>query len=557
MNKIGQWLYRNRYAAFFSAIGIIYCFNLVIDIMEVDAAQYASIALEMLNGGNYLEVFHKGEDYLDKPPLLFWLSASSFAVFGISNIAYKLPAILILCLGIYSTYRFALLWYDKKRATISALILASTQALMLVTNDIRTDGILTGFVIFSLWQLSAFLQHGKLKNILLGGLGISLAMMSKGPIGLIIPGLAIGAHILLNREWKYILKWEWILMLVVITILLIPMSYGLYNQFDLHPEKSVYGLDGPSGLRFFYWTQSFGRITGDIYWDNGAPFTFFMHSILWDFQPWVLFLVLALVDRFKHLILSRFKSPSGKEQISFGGFVLVFLALSTSNFKLPHYIFPIFSLAAVFVADYIVSVYEKKSKYMAWISNIQFGLMHVFFIALGVILFMVFPPNNWILPLILIVLLALFYLSYTKIGDKLEKLIAITLIANIMVNIQMATNFYPQLLKYQANTSLGRFAHDNKISDEHFYYYNKAGHALDFYAQRIVEEIEIDKIQDYDKGTYVVSDKEGSVKLFEQNVGFVMVDSFPDYSVTLLRTEFMFLKSRDKSLRTKYLLLKE
>ena len=57
---------------------------LMIDLMEVDTMQYGSIAWEMLDSGNFLQVQHRQLDYLDKPPLLFWLSSLSFSIFGFS-----------------------------------------------------------------------------------------------------------------------------------------------------------------------------------------------------------------------------------------------------------------------------------------------------------------------------------------------------------------------------------------------------------------------------------------------------------------------------------------
>ena len=47
-----------------------------VDIMEVDAGQYASMSLEMLKSGDYLHLVDRGQDYLDKPPLIFWMSFS-------------------------------------------------------------------------------------------------------------------------------------------------------------------------------------------------------------------------------------------------------------------------------------------------------------------------------------------------------------------------------------------------------------------------------------------------------------------------------------------------
>ncbi|MEO1382904.1 MAG: glycosyltransferase family 39 protein, partial [Bacteroidota bacterium] len=163
-----------------------------IEIMEVDAAQYASISLEMMESGSFLEVYHRGDDYLDKPPLLFWLSAFSFQIFGVNEITYKLPSILVLMLGLYALFRFTRMWYDKETALLATVILGFTQAFFLITNDVRTDGLLTGWVIFAVWQLSSFIRSGNWGNLILGSLGVGLAMMTKGPIGIILPGAAIG-----------------------------------------------------------------------------------------------------------------------------------------------------------------------------------------------------------------------------------------------------------------------------------------------------------------------------------------------------------------------------
>ena len=73
-----------------AAIALVYTVGAFVDVMEVDAAQYASISQEMLQTGEILQVHHRYQDYLDKPPLLFWLSSLSFWLFGVSNFTYKL-----------------------------------------------------------------------------------------------------------------------------------------------------------------------------------------------------------------------------------------------------------------------------------------------------------------------------------------------------------------------------------------------------------------------------------------------------------------------------------
>ena len=87
-----------------------------VPLMDIDATQYASMSREMLLTGNYLQLYDLGKDYIDKPPMLFWLSSLSMYVFGIQDWAYRLPSFLFSLLALYSTYRLALLFYKKEIA---------------------------------------------------------------------------------------------------------------------------------------------------------------------------------------------------------------------------------------------------------------------------------------------------------------------------------------------------------------------------------------------------------------------------------------------------------
>jgi 4-amino-4-deoxy-L-arabinose transferase-like glycosyltransferase len=80
-----------------------------IPLIDIDAAQYASMSREMASAGNYLQLYDLGKDYLDKPPLLFWLSSCSIQLFGVHDWAYRLPSILCLALALWSVYKFTLL----------------------------------------------------------------------------------------------------------------------------------------------------------------------------------------------------------------------------------------------------------------------------------------------------------------------------------------------------------------------------------------------------------------------------------------------------------------
>lgn len=145
----------------FLSATIVYIAGLFVDVINVDAAQYASISKEMSETGSYLVVKHCGKDYLDKPPLLFWLSALSFKMFGVYNWSYKMPSYLFSLLAVLATYCLASSLYDKRVAVLSAIILYTTQAFFVFNNDVRTDTILASCVITSIWLLYQFSINGK------------------------------------------------------------------------------------------------------------------------------------------------------------------------------------------------------------------------------------------------------------------------------------------------------------------------------------------------------------------------------------------------------------
>ena len=154
--------YTNIYIFYIVLCIIIYILgSMFIPLMEVDSVQYANISREMLQNKSFLQIFDQGNDYLDKPPMLFWLSALSMYLFGMNDFAFRIPSILMAILAIYSTYKFTLIYYSSEIAGLAALILASTQAMFLITHDVRTDTMLMAWVILSIWQFANWLNNRK------------------------------------------------------------------------------------------------------------------------------------------------------------------------------------------------------------------------------------------------------------------------------------------------------------------------------------------------------------------------------------------------------------
>lgn len=556
-----------RYVLLF-LLGLIAAFicGLGVDVMDVDASQYASMSRLMHETGNYLQVHDRNHDYLDKPPLLFWLSSFSFGIFGISNWAYKLPSFLFGLLGIYSTYALGKLLYNRQTGRMAALVLASSVAIFIIHNDIRTDTMLIGAVVFAIWQLLLWVKTKRWLNLLLGFAGIGVAMLAKGPLGLMLPVLALSCDFAYKRQWRNFFRWQWLVGLVLVALILLPMCIGLYQQFDLHPEKTVNGKTGVSGLAFYFWTQSFGRLTGASDWgtkfDNGAGPFFFVHTFLWAFLPWSVPFLLALWKSLVMLVRSRFRAGILAETATVGGFLLTFVALSASKYKLPHYIYVTLPLASIMTARYLVHDVLPGTK--KWLFSSYRALFHftslLLLAASATVIFIVFGRAAW--PVILLWLcgalltLYLFFRARTS-ESKLFYPLLVSVITTFLVG---NLHFYPHLMLYQSSNVAAKMVDEKKIPEGKFYAYRgDIEFSLDFYSRRVMSYIPggLDSLgsQLREKKTiWVYTDDTGEKEIRER--GFAVGEShrLEHFGVQNLSIPFLNPATRPQTLRTRYLL---
>ena len=511
---------------------------LLIDIMEIDAAQYASISQEMLQTGEYLQVHHRHADYLDKPPLLFWLTSFSFNIFGASNFSFRLPSFLFLIIGLVSTYKLSRLLYDHRTGMLAVLVLYSSQAYFLFSHDVRTDTILANVVIFAIWQLWVFIQQRKLSGLVLGGVAVGLAMLEKGPIGVMVPVLALGSQILYTRQLKVLWRWEWLLGLVVILITISPMVYGLYAQFGAH------------GLEFYFWTQSFGRITGQSSWEDSSTVFYFLHTFLWAFLPWMFIAYFGVGKQLVLLVKNKFNGKSPSEVITLAGFVLTFIAMSLSRYKLPHYVFVVFPLVAIITANTLYQIIDTAKNKNIFI-GLQWFIWAALWAAVGLLTFGTFPQVSWIVILVGVVFfISSFY--YLAIGKELiEKLVYSALLTMIGVNFVMNTHFYPTLLTYQAGSVAGRYLAEMDEKPD-VYSFKNVSHGLDYYSGAVAPNIEIDQMSDR-SGVWVYTTEAGLKAIDEQEIKYTMKKSFKSFHVTGLTMPFLMPSTRDETLDEMYL----
>lgn len=515
-------------------------------IMEPDSALYASIAKNMVLRNDWANIYVRGADWLDKPHLTFWLAAASFKIFGITAFAYKLPSFLFGLLGAWYLYKLAKDIYNEKTGLISALIFLSSLHILISTFDVRAEVYITTFTLAAIYHYYKAHQ-GSFWHIVAGSFFAACAIMIKG-IFVLIP--VFGGFIiywLLTRQWKQLLKLKWWIAIALIFIFIIPELYTLYIQFDLHPEKIVFGKTGVSGLKFFFWDSQFGRFFNNGPIKGKGDISFFLHTTLWAFLPWSILFYTAVVNLFKKK--NRVSLPAESIMI-WTSAAITFLLFSLSKFQLPHYILIILPQFSIITALYLQKLEGKSLKVFFTIQNILAVLIVLILSAVAV--FFGFT-NNYIAVAILVILLAISFLIFK--GLKTENLLGRSAMISAGLMIFLSVFFYPSVLKYESGMEAGNWLKENYPQAKTSVLMYPDAYSFDFYAKGepkyfwSYEELNKSK----DEKDLVIYTPESELAKLKKDYGAEVLKSFEYYHITKLTPKFINSKTRPQLLEHFYL----
>ena len=514
--------------------------------MEIDAMQYASMSREILRNGNFLHLFDNGKPYLDKPPLIFWITALFFKLLGPSDFVYRLPSLLFTITLAYSTYKFSRLFYTKIVSQIATILLISSQAIFVMNADVRTDIYMMAPMMVSVWQFSEFFQSKRLKNLLIGWVAISFAMMGKGPIGLVIPIIIIIIDLVYNGKIRYMLDKRMFLGMFVCGLCLIPMSYGLYTQF------------GFEGIEFFYWTQSFGRITGASSWSNATGPLYLFNVFLYVFFPWTIIFLFAMISR----VVKAYKERNCDEKteiISFLGFVFPMIILSLSNYKLPHYIYCVIPFASVLTAIQI-NKWSINSNYYRKLYVVQLVLIVFLLLLVYGISFYAFGIKVSLVFISIAMILAFYFLRSFFYHNKVINLLIPSVAASILFSYVLNLGIMKPLLKFQSQSNAAEFIKENNYESLDLYLYNEnekaKSRSFNFYLDKNIKFIDSNYLQGESnpKPQLVFTNENGLKELKNNKNNFNIIEVFNHVRVSKLTPSFINPKTRHKVLEKKYLL---
>ncbi len=523
----------------YSGFFLVYVSGLFIPLMQNDSVQHATMAMRMALNDDFLNIYKGDNPYLDKPHMHFWLAALSMKLFGINHIAYRIPALLCLFLGAFSTKKLAdLLYGNQNLGFLASLIFLSAQTIILSAHDVRTDAVLTGFVIFSIWQFVKFIKTQSLGSVFWAGLGAAIAFSSKGLIAVAIIGACVFMYLLYSREWKKFFNLKILIGFLAFVLGILPILYAYNHQF------------GEEGIRFILLNQSFDRLNGNGFKATSPDYSFFFHTLLWAFLPFSLVFYVGVFDKTAWFIKNKFRKQPGVEFLTLGGFWLVMLVFSASKFKLPHYLNGLIAVLAVFTAAYLFEVFRKNQiKKMRILYVIQ--LVVIFASIVGIALLMRYFTGIANVPMYIVsALFFAFILNRIFTPENLfRKYIFISLLFAIGMNLFLNTQFYPVLTQYQGSLKLAEYVNKNKV-DVHNIYMLKGDEtwAFDFYTKRNTPRVDESSLK---KGNLLVMSKKELPNLKKH---YEIVRMEKDFHITKLSMKFLNPKTRLSKLSEMYLL---
>lgn len=506
---------------------------LVLFPLEPDSAQYASIAREMADGGAWLRVQHRGQDYLDKPPWLFWVAALFFKVFGATAFTWHLasvPALLLLGEGVR---RFYVSWgLTSQTASWLLLVALSTPAFALMFSDVRCELWLTAFSAWAWWSGMQWLRIRRPRYVLMSGLFLGGALLSKSMVGLLLvaPVWLSGAYKLKTSRKSAVVLLSG--SFTVSLILLLPMLWGLWQAF------------GSKGLRFFFWTQTFGRVTGENVWSNSpAPF-FLWHTALWAWAPAVWGLVWATGK----VLWQRHRTVLDIPALAV--LILILSAFSLSRYQLSHYIYPLAPLATL-------NLGRPREAGIGGISTVMnlasLGLM-LFVTGLCILLWQPMPWSGRAVLVgsgVAIVLVFLLCKQFFLNNGFVVFSAAMILFLNAA--------FYPALTPYRAGLLIARYAKEHAIRS--LATYRWSSHELDFALRRCVPVFQepvpfinwaSHQLQHGSEAVWVALPAKDVATLkqrIDHNFLTEEISCFPYFRVALLTPQFLRPATRDQAVR--------
>ncbi|MBI5496084.1 MAG: glycosyltransferase family 39 protein [Deltaproteobacteria bacterium] len=319
---------------------LLWPLGLGVDVQDHDESTYAELAREMVERGEYWDLQCNYMDWFGHPVLSMWVLAASFKLLGVSELAVRIPAALEVILVLALTWWLGRRLHGRAVADLSVALGAALPAMSLMGHNVKTD--LNLILVMGLTIMAAWEALERPPWWVVSGVAAGLGVLTKGPIGLLLPGaVALLATLWAGRGRELGRGVVWMALgLAAFVATVLPWNLFMWGE---HGARWFEALYLESTVRRFGVTTAHTETTTPLY---------FLHTLLWAAAPAVPFGLLSLLYRAKDVRGQWRRPPFATLDLVW---LLVPLAvMSFSSMKLPHYIFPVLPGLCVLAASAVV-----------------------------------------------------------------------------------------------------------------------------------------------------------------------------------------------------------
>ena len=315
-------------------------------LLDPDEGRYAEIPREMLESGDFITPRLNYVKYFEKPPLFYWLTAGSMALFGQKEWAVRLvPAVagfltLLLIMGLGRTI------FDGRNGVMAAWIYLTSVTPTVLARLPIIDGVFSLILTatWGTWYLGykAQTKHSRRGWYCASWACLGLAVMTKGIAAIALTGLIVVGFIICRRDWRALLSFAWVPGLLIFAVIVVPWHWAVNSE-------------NPGFFHFYIVVQHFARLVSH---EHAKPFWFFVAIFPFGMLLWTAFFFPAVVKSFRKAFEAVRSLQGNREE----GEAILFLVIwvvaviglfSLSSCKLIPYILPAYPAMALLMANFV------------------------------------------------------------------------------------------------------------------------------------------------------------------------------------------------------------
>ncbi len=348
-------------------------------LMDPDEGRYAEIAREMLVSGDFITPRLNFLPYLEKPPLVYWLTALSLSVGGLNEWAARFIPALSALGGVMAVYWLTAKLWGPGTAFLAAMVTATSSGYFLLGRLLILDMTLTGFMTWGIALAYLAVRNQQRHYLPWAYLALGLAVLAKGPVAVVLPALIFLSWFLAQKQGRGVRQlWH-------------PGGALIFAVVVL-PWYILVAWRNPDFWNYFFLQEHIQRFLAPRV-HAGQPFYFYLGVLVSGFLPWVFLLPWA----WRASVSGRPSPEASRDRLFlllWFGVIFIFFSLARS--KLFPYLLPGLPPLAMLVA-WALSGDEQSGNFdsLSWRWSLGVWLLLAWLIFIALIVIAAFFPSLW------------------------------------------------------------------------------------------------------------------------------------------------------------------